>query len=89
MSEKYVVSVIWRKDGVASVVREFHHTERITAINRAIGFAKITARAMAVGSPETHGQYTVVAGVPPDVYYDSTLDGAISALALRHNRSKV
>lgn len=90
---KPVARVIWHKEddtqNVTTVVKEFRHSIAAAAVARAISFAKISARNMAVGSPELHGQYRVEAGDPPSVHYDSTTDDRILQLMRTHNRSKV
>lgn len=83
----FEVNVVWHKDGVITTVKQFRHLELPVVIGRATAFAKLSARANAVQSPETHGQYTVeYAG---SVYYDSTKDGNIAHVKQTHNRSKV
>lgn len=86
--EKFVVSVVWRFKTVTNTVKEFKHDELAVAVGRAISFAKLSARAMAVGSSELFGQYTVESGQPASVHYDSATDGRIAQLMKTHNRSK-
>lgn len=86
MADKFVVNVIWHHAQVVNIVKRFLHEEMVVAVGRAIGFAKISARANAVGSPELFGQYTVESG--NQVYYDSNVDEGVITLRQTHNRSK-
>jgi hypothetical protein len=76
-NSQFVVTVTWHKDQVTSIVRTYRHAMLMTAVGRAIGFAKVAGRAMACGSPELHGRYTVEAyGIE---YYNSGRDPVLNA----------
>jgi len=87
--DKFTVDVIWHFQSVVNVVKQFHHDELEAVVQRAVSFAKISARQNAVGSPELFGVYTVEAGEPATVYYHSGVDRDILELQKTHNRSKV
>lgn len=83
---QFVVTVTWHKGQVTSVVRTYRHTSLMAAVGRAIGFCKVAGRAMACGSVELHGRYTVEAyGVE---YYNSGRDAALNAFIASFERRK-